>query len=62
MRYDEKSDLLNLNLGKRVPFVCILSHPMIIKIPIISFQYYLDIHSAFAFNSIRKAEHKMQII
>jgi hypothetical protein len=57
LRYEETSDSLHLNLFKRFPFMCILIHPMIVKIPVISMQYFVTIHSHFAFNSIRKANH-----
>jgi hypothetical protein len=57
MRHEDSWSSLKLNLYEKVPFICILSHPMAVKIPILSFQYYLDIHTHFAFNSIRKAKH-----
>lgn len=46
-----------LNLAERIPFMCSLVYPMIIKIPVISFQYFLEIHNKFTFNSIRKSNH-----
>lgn len=51
------SDYLKLNIADRASVMCILLHPMVVKIPVTSMQYYLDIHSEFAFNSIRKAKH-----
>jgi hypothetical protein len=51
------SDLLNLNLAERAPQMCFLAYPMVVKIPIISLQYFIDIDSAFAFNQIRKSGH-----
>ena len=51
------SYLLNLNLGERAPQMCFLVYPMIVKIPVISLQYFIDIDSAFAFNEIRKSGH-----
>jgi hypothetical protein len=51
------SHLLNLNLGERAPQMCFLVFPMIIKIPVISLQYFIDIDSSFAFNQIRKSGH-----
>lgn len=57
MRFNETSNLLHLNLNNDFPFICILAHPMVLKIPIVSFQYFLNIHSTFAFNSIRQAKH-----
>ncbi len=47
----------NLRLHERAPQMCLLANPMVVKIPILSFQYYMDIHMSFAFNSIRKANH-----
>ncbi|MFA7301955.1 MAG: hypothetical protein WC069_06615 [Candidatus Shapirobacteria bacterium] len=57
LRYEQTSDKLHLNLFERAPFMCTLVHPMVVKIPIISFQYFLNIHTHYAFNSIRKANH-----
>jgi hypothetical protein len=50
-------EFLSLNLANRFPLMCFLTHPMVVKIPIISMQYYLDVHCCFAFNSIRKSKH-----
>ncbi|MBA3682141.1 MAG: hypothetical protein H0W73_13430 [Bacteroidetes bacterium] len=58
LRYRSTSKNLNLNLLDYAPLMCKLSNPMVVKIPIISFQYFLDIHSAFTFNSIRKSKHE----
>jgi hypothetical protein len=57
LRYRSTAKILHLNLFAHVPFMCILTHAMIVKIPIISLQYFLTVHSRFAFNSIRKAKH-----
>lgn len=57
LRYEQSADILHLNLLDRVPFMCFLTHPMIVKIPVVSLQYFLNIHTHFAFNSIRKAKH-----
>lgn len=57
LRYEKTSDILHLNLKEKVPFMCLLARPMIVKIPVVSLQYFLTIHSNFAFNSIRKAKH-----
>ena len=51
------SPAMNLSLAERVPWMCLLVQPLIAKIPIISLRYYLDVHSTFAFNAIRKARH-----
>lgn len=48
---------LNLHLADRSPFLMLLPFAMCIKIPVISFQYFLQINSRFAFNSIRSANH-----
>jgi len=57
LRYEDNWNSLNLNLYDRIPSMCILAQSMVLKIPILSFQYYLRIHSHFAFNSIRKSKH-----
>ncbi|MCW3111178.1 MAG: hypothetical protein JWQ09_5684 [Segetibacter sp.] len=51
------SSHLHLNLGQRAPSMTFLVHPMIVKIPVLSFQYYLHIDAYYTFNSIRKAKH-----
>ena len=51
------SPFLNLNLGERVPEMCALTYPMVIKIPVTSLQYAIRIDSPFAFNEIRKSNH-----
>jgi hypothetical protein len=57
-RYKKGTSIyLHLNLLVHTPFMCILVYPMIIKVPVISFQYFLNIQVRFAFNSIRKANH-----
>jgi hypothetical protein len=48
---------LNLDLYNIDPQICTLIYPMVVKVPIISFQYFLNIHKAYAFNSIRESEH-----
>ena len=57
LRYEQTSESLNLKFKEQFPFICILVYPMVVKIPIVSFRYFLDIHCAFAFNSIRKSKH-----
>ncbi|SMD31822.1 hypothetical protein SAMN04488029_0160 [Reichenbachiella faecimaris] len=49
----------NLKLFERAPQMCVLVDAMVVKIPVVSFQYYMDIHMSFAFNSIRKAGHPL---
>jgi hypothetical protein len=51
------SDYLRLNLAKKAPMMVILVHPLVVKIPVVSLQYALEIDAAFAFNSIREAQH-----
>lgn len=48
---------LHLNLTQNAYQMCILLHPMVVKIPVNSIFYYIDIHSEFAFNEIRKADY-----
>jgi hypothetical protein len=48
---------LNLSLLRRAPLMCTLLNPMILKVPVTSLQYFLDIHVHFAFNEIRRAQH-----
>lgn len=52
---DITSNYLHLNIAAKAPAMCILLHAMVVKIPATSILYYLDIHSAFAFNEIRKS-------
>jgi hypothetical protein len=47
----------NLELAERTPLLMALPYPMAVKIPVISFQHFLQINSRFAFNSIRSANH-----
>lgn len=48
---------LNLHLAIRNPILPITAIPMVAKIPVISFQYFLNIHATFAFASIRRSGH-----
>ena len=57
LRYRSSVKILHLNLFAHAPFMCLLVHSMVVKIPIISLQYFLTVDSHFAFNSIRKAKH-----
>lgn len=49
------SNYLHLHLFDKVPSICTLLHPMVVKIPVTSIQYCTEIHNAFAFNEIRVA-------
>ena len=49
---------LNLRLVHRQPFIATLVFPIVAKTPIRSLQYFVDVHSRFAFNSIRKSGHQ----
>jgi hypothetical protein len=57
IRFRQRSKLLSLKLSESHLPVCHLTHPMIVKVPVQSLQFYLDIHAEFAFNSIRRAKH-----
>jgi hypothetical protein len=48
---------LNLQLLRRSPLMCTLVNPMLLKIPITSLQYFIDIHVHFAFDRIRRSQH-----
>jgi len=54
---NKESFRLNLDMYKRAPQICFLIFPMVVKVPVISFQYFLNIHKAFTFNSIRESKH-----
>jgi hypothetical protein len=47
------SNYLHLHLFEKAPMVCTLLHPMVVKIPVTSIQYCVEVHNAFAFNEIR---------
>ena len=49
------SNYLHLYLFDKVPSICTLLHPMVVKIPVTSIQYCMVIHNAFAFNEVRVA-------
>lgn len=49
--------ILPLELGKEVPDICFLAFPMVVKIPVITVRHFVDLHYAFAFNSIRRSGH-----
>lgn len=48
---------LHLNLKLFSPLMCSLVEPMVLKIPVLSLRFCLEIHEEFAFNSIRQANH-----
>lgn len=57
-RYWEfSSPELNLRLFKRQPFIASIVFPLVTKIPIRSMQYFVDVHSRYAFDRIRKSGH-----
>lgn len=58
IRYGQRSSFLNLNLAKHYPFLCVLARPMVVKIPILSMRYFLNVHCEFTFNSIRQSKHE----
>lgn len=51
------SNYLHLEIAEKSKPICILLHPMVIKMPVTSIKYYLDLHCAFAFNEIRKSNY-----
>lgn len=51
------SSPLNLKLLRRSPIMCTLINPMLLKIPVTSLQYFIDIHVHFAFDRIRRSQH-----
>ncbi|MGZ3755686.1 MAG: hypothetical protein ACXVAY_15660 [Mucilaginibacter sp.] len=53
----KNSSSLSLSLWDRIPYMCSLVNPMVIKIPIVSIRNYLDVQALFAFNSIRRSQH-----
>jgi hypothetical protein len=55
--YKETSDLLPLHLMDYAPHMCGLIKPMVVKIPVVSIQHFLEVDVAYSFNSIRKAQH-----
>jgi hypothetical protein len=58
LRYrDIASSPLNLRLGARMLPIAGLVYPMIAKMPVVSFMYFLDIDVHYAFNAIRSANH-----
>jgi hypothetical protein len=52
------SRYLELNIADKSLQICVLIHPMVVKVPVISILHYIDIHCAFTFNEIRKAGFK----
>jgi len=56
--WEYTSPNLNLRLIQRQPIITPLVFPVVAKTPIRSIQYFVDVHSRFAFNSIRKSKHQ----
>lgn len=56
--WDYISSNLNLRLAIRQPIITFIIFPVVTKTPVRSIQYFVDVHSRFAFNSIRKSKHK----
>lgn len=50
------SNYLHLHLFDKVPMICTLLHPMVVKIPVTSIQYCIEVHNDFTFNEIRFSE------
>lgn len=48
---------LRLHLAIHAPEILVVAIPMLVKMPIVSFSLFVDIHSHFAFESIRRAKH-----
>lgn len=56
--WDYTSPNLNLRLVIRQPIITTIIFPIVAKTPVRSIQYFVDVHSRFAFNAIRKSKHK----
>lgn len=56
--WEYDSPNLNLRLIRRQPVIAPLVFPVVAKTPIRSIQYFIDVHSRFSFNSIRKSNHQ----
>jgi hypothetical protein len=56
--WEATSPNLNMRLAINAPDVCALLYPIVAKVPIRSIQYFIDVHSSYAFNSIRKSGHQ----
>lgn len=58
MRYkDIVASPLNLQIGARAPEIAGLVYPMIVKMPVVSLSYFLDLDAHFAFDAVRRAKH-----
>jgi hypothetical protein len=58
LRYrDVITSPLNLRLGLRAPDVAGLAYPMIAKVPLLSFRYFLDLDVHYTFDAIRHSRH-----
>jgi len=54
---EEFAPALQLRLAERAPVVARLVFPMVVKVPVVSFRFFLDVHASFALNSIHKSGH-----
>ena len=60
LRYrDIAASSLNLRLGSRLPLITSLVYPMIAKMPVVSLMYFLELHTHYAFDAIRRANHPL---
>lgn len=60
LRYrDVVASPLPLRMGLRAPEVAGLAYPMVAKVPIVSFRYFLDIDVHYTFDAIRHAAHPL---
>ena len=58
-RYEHlKASPLNLQLVIRSPYITDLVYPMVAKTPVLSLQYFLELHVSFTFNAVRHAKHE----
>ena len=55
--WDATSPNLYLNLYRRQPLITQLVYPIVVKAPVRSILYFIELHSRFTFNSIRSAHH-----
>lgn len=56
--WDYASPNLNLRLIHRQPIIVPLVYPIVAKIPVRSIQYFVDAHSRYAFDRIRRSKHQ----
>ena len=53
------SDFLHLKLVEKVPDICLLIPALVVKLPVISIRFCLELNTPYSFQSIREAEHPM---